>query len=97
MSFDARAQLERAVALRQARAQLKRDLKTRKRQPLEVFDAGVERENAVVAGLRVEWFLRSLPAFGRTKAARFLDEIGVNPRATLGGLRVRQQVAFGGN
>lgn len=94
MSFDAHAQSQRAVALRQARAQLKRDLKEGKRHPLEVFDAGVERQNPVVAGLRVEWFLRSIPTFGQTKAARFLEDIGVNPRTTLGGLRVRQQVAF---
>lgn len=93
-TFDAHAQSKRAVALRQARAQLKRDIKTGKRPPMEVFDHGVERENPVVAGLRVDWFLRSLPGWGDTKASRFLSDLGINPRATLGGLRVRQQVAF---
>ena len=92
--FDAHAQSKRAVALRQARAQLKKDIKSGKRHPLEVFDQGVDRENQVVKGLRVDWFLRSLPGWGETKAQRFLADLDINPRLTLGGLRVRQQVAF---
>ena len=92
--FDAHAQSQRATALRRARAQLKADIKSGKRDPLDVFDQGVEKENRVVAGLRVDWFLRSLPAWGPTKARRFLEDLGVNPRWTLGGLGVRQQVAF---
>ncbi len=93
-SFDAHAQSQRAVALRQARAQLKKDIKSGKRHPMDVFDQGVERENQVVKGLRVDWFLRSLPGWGDTKAHRFLTELGISPRHTLGGLRVRQQVLF---
>jgi len=92
--FDAHAQSRRAVALRQARARLKKDIKSGKRHPLEVFDQGVERENQVVKGLRVDWFLRSLPGWGETKAQRFLADLGINPRLTLAGLRVRQQIAF---
>jgi guanylate kinase len=92
--FDAHAQSKRAVALRQARAQLKSDIKSGKRHPMEVFDQGVERHNQVVKGLRVDWFLRSLPGWGETKAKRFLADLDINPRLTLGGLRVRQQVAF---
>lgn len=92
--FDAHAQSKRAVALRQARAQLKSDIKSGKRHPMEVFDQGVERENQVVKGLRVDWFLRSLPGWGETKAKRFLADLDISPRLTLGGLRVRQQVAF---
>lgn len=92
--FDAHAQSKRAVALRQARAQLKHDIKSGKRHPMEVFDQGVDRENQVVTGLRVDWFLRSLPGWGETKAMRFLADLSINPRLTLGGLRVRQQVAF---
>jgi guanylate kinase len=92
--FDAHAQSQRATALRRARAQLKADIKSGKRDPLEVFDQGVDKENPVVAGLRVEWFLRSLPAWGPTKAHRFLEGLNINPRWSLGGLGVRQQVAF---
>lgn len=93
-TFDPHVQSQRAVALRRARAALKRDIKARKIHPVDVFDQGVDRENQVVQGLRVDWFLRSLPGWGHTKAERFLADIGVNPRLTLGGLRVRQQVAF---
>jgi len=93
-AFDAHAQSKRAVAVRRARAQLKKDIKSGKRHPLDVFDQGVDRENQVVQGLRVDWFLRSLPAWGETKAQRFLADLGINPRLTLGGLRVRQQLAF---
>ena len=92
--FDAHAQSKRAVALRQARAQLKKDIKSGKRHPMAVFDQGIERENQVVKGLRVDWFLRSLPGWGETKAKRFLADLDINPRLTLGGLRIRQQVAF---
>jgi guanylate kinase len=92
--FDAVASSKKAVALRQARAALKNDIKAGVRDPLEVFELGVERENPVVQGLRVDWFLRALPAWGETKAHRFLKGLGINPRTTLGGLRVRQQVAF---
>jgi guanylate kinase len=92
--FDAHAQSKRAVALRQARAQLKKDIKSGKRHPMDVFDQGVERHNQVAKGLRVDWFLRSLPGWGETKAQRFLADLDINPRLTLGGLRVRQQVAF---
>ena len=92
--FDAHAQSKRAVALRQARAQLKKDIKSGKRHPMEVFDQGVDRENQVVKGLRVDWFLRSLPGWGETKAKRFLADLDINSRLTLGGLRIRQQVAF---
>jgi guanylate kinase len=92
--FDATELSKRAVALRQARARLKSDIKAGRRNPVEVFDQGVERANPVVQGLRVDWFLRSLPAWGHTKATRFLEDLGINPRLTLGGLRVRQQVAF---
>ncbi len=92
--FDAHAQSKRAVALRQARAQLKKDIKSGKRHPMEVFDQGIDRENQVVQGLRVDWFLRSLPGWGETKAKRFLADVGISPRLTLGGLRIRQQVAF---
>ena len=92
--FDAHAQSKRAVALRQARAQLKKDIKSGKRHPMEVFDQGIERENQVVKGLRVDWFLRSLPGWGETKAKRFLADLDINSRLTLGGLRIRQQVAF---
>jgi guanylate kinase len=35
-----------------------------------------------------------LPGWGETKAKRFLADLDINPRLTLGGLRVRQQVAF---
>ena len=93
-TFDAHAQSQRAVALRQARAALKKDIKNGKRHPMDVFDQGVERANQVVTGLRVDWFLRSLPGWGETKAQRFLTDLGISPRLTLGGLRVRQQVAF---
>lgn len=93
-TFPAKTLSQRAVALRQARAQLKKDIKTGRLDPVDVFDQGVDRAHPAVTGLRVDWFLRSLPGWGTTKAQRFLDHVGVNPRLTLGGLRVRQRVAF---
>jgi guanylate kinase len=92
--FMAHEQSQKAVAVRQARARLKKDIKTGRLDPLSVFDDGVDRVDPVAQGLRVDWFLRSLPGWGTTKAERFLHQVGVNPRLTLGGLRVRQRAAF---
>ncbi len=90
--FDAQALSAKGAALRSARAALKRELSEGRHSLLELFDrAGEPGCDSVLSGLRVEWFLRSIPGFGVTKAARLLERLQINPRATLGGLRVRQR------
>lgn len=90
--FNAKALSVKGAALRSARAKLKAEISEGRHSLIDLFDAAGESEcEPVLAGLRVEWFLRSIPGFGVTKAARLLESLGINPRATLGGLRVRQR------
>ncbi len=92
--FDAKAASARAVEVRRERASLKQELSLSQRDFLETFDLATERVDPIAAGLRVDWFLRCLPAVGPTKALRILERLGINPRATLGGLRINQRTAF---
>lgn len=93
--FDATGLSARGAALRSKRAQLKAEISEGRHRLIELFDRAGEPEcDQVLAGLRVEWFLRSIPGFGATKAQRLLERLGINPRATLGGLRVRQRASL---
>lgn len=80
------------AAMRAARAELKAEIARGSHSVVELFDrAGEPHCDVVLAGLRVSWFLRSIPGIGVTKTSRLLEGLGINPRATLGGLRVRQR------
>lgn len=93
-AFDPVEASRQGVAIRRERAALKRDLASGERNFLLVFDQATERTDPVSAGLRVEWFLRALPGVGVTKAQAICERLGINPRATLGGLRIRQRTAL---
>lgn len=94
-SFDAKALSAKGAALRGARARLKAEIAQGRHSLIDLFDrAGEPNCDSVLSGLRVEWFLRSIPGFGVTKATRLLERLGISPRATLGGLRVRQRAAL---
>jgi len=92
--FDAASASAKGVHIRQRRAALKKALSEGDEDFLDTFDRAGSRSEPVSAGLRVEPFLRCIPAIGHTKAARILEKLGINPRATLGGLRVKQRTAF---
>ena len=93
-AFDPRDASARSAALRTRRADIKRELATRQRDVIETFDNAKDTDDPALSGLRVEWFLRALPGIGPTKAHRILDDLGINPRATIGGLRINQRTAF---
>ncbi len=66
---------EKALAARQARAQLKEDLKAGRVTLAEVFvQAG---DDAIVAGTKILTILESLPTVGKVKARRTMDTIGI--------------------
>ena len=85
---------QRSVSRRQARARLKGELSRLERDIVATFDHAQSRGDPVLSGLRVDWFLRSVPGVGPTKATRILERHGINPRATLGGLRTKQRAAL---
>lgn len=86
---------EKGLERRRARAALKAEITQGHHSLIELFDKASESNaDPVLAGLRVEWFLRSIPGVGATKVQRILQDLGINPRATLGGLRIRQRAAL---
>ncbi len=81
--------------MRRSRAEFKKALRAGDYRLIEVFDDAENPDaDPVLRGLRVEWFLRSIPGFGVTKTQAVLERVGVSPTATLGGLRVRQRAAL---
>jgi guanylate kinase len=95
--FDASAASRKGLEVRRARAALKAEIAQGKHSLVALFDqAGEDGADPVLSGLRVDWFLRAVPAVGVGKAHALLERLGINPRATLGGLRVRQRSALRG-
>ncbi len=94
MSFDPHTASALGVERRRARAELKASIAHGRVHILELFDSAEGTTDPVVGGLRVAWFLGSIPGMGATKVARVLERTGVLPTATLGGLRVRQRAAL---
>lgn len=84
------AALELAIAARQAQATLKKDLKAGKLDYLAVIDDAMSGANPVAARLLVLDFLKTLPAVGKVKSQKMLEEFEISPRKRLGGLGVRQ-------
>lgn len=94
-AFDAVAASRRGVERRRARAELKAKLAAGEYRLVEAFDDAEDPgADPALRGLRVEWFLRSIPGFGITKTHSLLSSLGISPTATLGGLRVRQRSAL---
>lgn len=79
--------LAHANAIRSARAQWKRDVRTRQADPVAVvLDPPAEFES-----MRVLEVLLAMPKVGRVKADVMLRRAGVSPSKRLGGLTVRQR------
>lgn len=94
-AFDAKTLSAKGAAVRAKRARLKAEIADGSHSLIELFDAaGEPGSDHVLSGLRVDWFLRSIPGFGVTKAQRLLERLGISSRATLGGLRVRQRASL---
>ncbi|WP_394552216.1 guanylate kinase [Agromyces sp. MMS24-JH15] len=88
-----------AVAARRARAEVKGAVADGTRSPLDVLRVAMEEPEGVEGRLRVTEFLGSIPAIGRTKTERIMDELAISPSKRLGGLgrlqrrRLRQYTA----
>jgi len=79
-----------AVAARQARAELKRRLRSGELPPLRVL-LDSRTEGSAAATLRITDFLQTFPSFGDVKVARTLDQLAISPRKRLGGLGTQQR------
>lgn len=74
-----------AVAARQARAELKRKLRSGEITPQRVLEQSLE-PGTPAASLRITDFLLSFPAIGEVKAERMRNDLGISDKKRLGGL-----------
>lgn len=74
-----------AIAARQARAELKRRLRSGDVSPLKVLERS-QTPGTPEASLRITDFLLVFPAIGAVKAERLLHDLGISERKRLGGL-----------
>ncbi|GAA2460430.1 guanylate kinase [Agromyces soli] len=75
-----------AVAARRARAIVKQEVADGARSPLDVLRVAFDDPEGVEGRLRVTEFLGAIPAIGRTKTERIMDELQISPAKRLGGL-----------
>lgn len=79
-----------AIAARQARAELKRRLRSGEASPLRVLEQAAV-PGTPAATLRITDFLLSFPAIGVVKAERVREQLDISERKRLGGLGVLQR------
>lgn len=79
-----------AVAARQARAELKRKLRSGEMSPLKALEYSKVPGHAA-ATLRITDYLLSFPSIGQVKAERIRDDLQISERKRLGGLGALQR------
>lgn len=76
------------MRVRRERADLRRALKGGTASPITALDDERFR------GVRVRWFLESLPGIGSSRAELMMAELQIAPTRRLGGLSARQRHAL---
>ena len=79
--------LEKAAAARHARAELREDIKSGKVSVQEVLDS----DDPIAQRLKVSALIESLPGYGKDKAAKIMDELGISSTRRVKGLGARQR------
>lgn len=80
--------LKKAAAARKHRAEIKADLKSRKKTLSQVLEAASQDE--ALAKMKVVSLLESLPRVGAKTAAQAMEEIGISPARRIRGLGPHQ-------
>ena len=83
------AALAKAAEARRARAEMKELLRTGSLSLAEVFDRA--EDDKVVASTKVFAVLISLPGFGKIKAKRLMEDLGIAENRRVRGLGDRQR------
>ena len=83
------AALEKAARIRKERAAIKRDLKEGRLSLAAALDQAAGNE--AIAKMKVLVLLESLPALGKVKARRLLDQIGIAESRRVQGLGTIQR------
>ena len=81
------AALERAAQARHARAELREKVKTGKVSLKEVLDS----TDPIAERMKVSALIESLPGYGKAKAAKIMDELGISATRRVKGLGARQR------
>jgi len=85
---DRKAALKKAAEARQKRAEMRTKIKSGSMTFAQVM-AG--RDDPIVARMKVSALLESLPGFGKAKATKLMDELGISPNRRIQGLGNRQR------
>lgn len=81
------ANLKKAAEARHARAALREKIKNGEVTLKEVL----ESDDAAAQRMPVRALIESLPGYGKAKAAKIMDELGISPKRRVQGLGSRQR------
>ena len=82
-----KAALEKAAAARHERAELREKIKKGEISLEEVLHS----ENPIATRMKVSALIESLPGYGKAKAAKIMDELGISATRRVKGLGARQR------
>ena len=82
-----KAALEKAAAARHARAELREKVKNGEVALKEVLDSN----DPIAERMKVSALIESLPGYGKAKAAKIMDELGISATRRVKGLGARQR------
>jgi len=85
---DRKKALEKAAKARQARAELRQQIKAGKVSFAEVMKRS---DDPIVARMKVSTLLESLPGYGKAKAAKIMEELEISESRRVQGLGARQR------
>lgn len=84
------AALEKGLAVRRLRAELKKDLANGNTS----LETAIESDQDFIKATRLVDLLKALPKIGPQKAAEIMAELGIAPNRRVGGLGARQKQAL---
>ena len=82
-----KAALEKAAQARHERAELREKIKSGKVTLEDVLDS----DDPIASRMKVSTLIESLPGYGKAKAAKIMDELGISPTRRVKGLGARQR------
>ncbi len=82
-----KAALEKAAQARHERAELREKIKSGKVTLESVLDS----DDPIAARMKVSALIESLPGYGKAKAAKIMDELGISATRRVKGLGARQR------
>ena len=82
-----KAALEKAAKARHERAELREKIKSGKVS----LESVLESDDPIASRMKVSTLIESLPGYGKAKAAKIMDELGISATRRVKGLGARQR------